>query len=78
MKRTLLATLIAAAVAPAAFAFTGAPQLLTPIDKAAIRAIVPSADLTDLTPDQAAALATALYSSDRSSEVGQQVRAILN
>ena len=78
MKRTLIAALLAATVAPAAFAFTGAPQLLTPVDEAAIRAIVPNADLSNVTNEQAAALAAALYSNDRQSEAGQQIRAILH
>lgn len=78
MKVLAIAALAALTVAPAAFAFTGAPQLLSPVDEAAIRAVDPSADLSNLTNEQAAALAAALYSSDRQSEVGQQVRAILN
>ncbi len=68
----------AATLAPAAFAFTGAPQLLSPVDEAEIRAIVPNADLSSLTLAQAAALASALYSTDSPSEAAQQIRAILN
>lgn len=77
MKRTLIAALIAVTAAPAAFAYTGAPHLLSPVDEAEIRFLVPSADLSNLTHDQAAALAATLYSSD-DNEKGAQIRAILN
>lgn len=77
MKRLIFAGLIVAAGAPAALAYANAPQLLTAIDRAEIAALVPGADLGDLTPDQAAALSLALHSAE-DNEKGPLIRAILN
>lgn len=75
MKKIVLAALVALASAPAAFAM--ANQTLTTSDKAAIRLVVPGADLDNLSAADAAALSAALHSSDRRSDAGQSVRSIL-
>ena len=74
MKHLILAALVAASAVPA-FATTAS---LSNTDAAAVRAFAPNADLSNLTASQVAALSSALYSSDRQSEVGQQIRSILN
>lgn len=74
MKHLILAALVAASAVPA-FATTAS---LSASDAAAIRGFAPNADLSNLTAAQVAALSSALYSSDRQSEAGQQIRAILN
>ncbi|WP_284164109.1 hypothetical protein [Frigidibacter sp. SD6-1] len=75
MKRIVLATALAALAAPT-FAMAPSHQILSAADEAAIRTIVPGADLSNLTDAQRAALASALYSSENN-EVGQTVRSIL-
>lgn len=74
MKHLILAALVAASAVPA-FATTAS---LSATDAAAVRGFVPNAELTNLTAAQVAALSAALYSSDRQSEAGQQIRSILN
>ena len=76
MKRIVLAALAAATFAPVAFAKPPQP-LLSATDRAEVLRIVPSADLSALTPAQAAALAAIIYSGDRHAR-GGQIRAILN
>ncbi|MCY1128661.1 hypothetical protein OU426_17525 [Frigidibacter sp. RF13] len=76
MKRIVLATVLAALAAPT-FAMAPSHQILSAADEAAIRAVVPGADLSNLTDAQRAALASALYSSENN-EVGQNIRSILS
>ena len=76
MKRIILAALAAAIFAPATFAEVP-QQLLSATDRAEILRIVPSADLSALTPAQAAALAAVLYNGEHHAR-GGQIRAILN
>jgi hypothetical protein len=76
MKRLAVTALLALSLAPSAFAMSY-PQLLPPSDLREIQRRVPGADLTNLTFEQAAALATALYSSEKGT-IGAQIRAILN
>jgi hypothetical protein len=78
MKNLILATIAAAALAPAAFAMTPAQQLLSNADRAEIASIVPSADLSNLSTADAGALAAVLASDGHSANIGGQIRAILN
>lgn len=77
MKQLALAALLALSAAPAAFAATSS-QLLTNVDRAEIRRIVPGADLANLTDEQVQALAAVLSSDDRGDAIGGQIRAILD
>jgi hypothetical protein len=74
MKNLALASFVAVIFAQAAFALPYL-HLLSPADMQEIQWRVPGADLTNLTSEQAAALAAALHGSD--SGVGAEIRAIL-
>ena len=75
MKLIALATVAFAAFAPAAFAMTDSG--LTAAQEFEIRAMVPSADLSNLTDEQALALANVIHSGD-ANEIGYAIRSILN
>ncbi|SPH25086.1 hypothetical protein DEA8626_04122 [Defluviimonas aquaemixtae] len=77
MTRLVVTAAAIAIFAPAAFALTPS-QLLSDIDKAEIRKIVPNADLSNLTTAQPGALAAALYGSGSNGEKRAEVRSILN
>jgi hypothetical protein len=76
MKTLILAALVAASTAPAAFANNS--QLLSNTDIAEIKQIVPNADLSNLTSAQAAFLSAALNNDGPGDNVGGQIRSILN
>lgn len=76
MKNLVLAALIALSSAPAAFASSN-NGALSATDAAAVHSLVPGADLSNLSAADAGAISAALYSSDRQSEAGQQIRSIL-
>ncbi|MCU9850470.1 hypothetical protein OEZ60_21020 [Defluviimonas sp. WL0024] len=77
MKLFAMTAAAIAAFAPAAFAMTEA-SVLTDLDRAEVRQIVPGADLSNLTAAQEAALATVIYGGDSHGEKGGHIRAILN
>lgn len=74
MKRLIATTAILLSVGTSTFAMV-ANDGLSASDAFEARRFVPSADLTDLTPAQANAIAIALHSDDQ--HVGAQIRSIL-
>ncbi len=77
MKRILLTAAAALTLAPAAFAMSTADaQLLSNVDRAEILSLVPTADLSNLSHDVKAQLASVLYNTDGNKAA--QIRALLN
>lgn len=75
MKRFILIAAAAATLAPAAFASSfGA---LSAVDEAEIRAYAPNADLSNVTPAQAAALLSAVHDGEGSG-ISARIYSILN
>ena len=73
----LLRTAAALTLAPAAFAMaTADAQLLSNVDRAEILSLVPTADLSNLSHDVKAQLASVLYNTDGNKAA--QIRALLN
>lgn len=75
MKLFALTAVAFAAFAPAAMAMTDGG--LTAAQAFEIRAMVPGADLSNLTDAQALALANVIHNGD-SNEIGYAIRSILN
>ena len=74
MKVFALAAIALTAFAPASFAMTGG---LTAAQEFEIRALVPTADLSNLTAEQNLALSDAIHHGD-GSDAGRMIRSILN